>query len=175
MQAMSEYLSQLEQHSNLSAAVIKGTKINKVLKGMLKLESIPKDDQYKFKERSTSLLSAWTKSLAADAGSADGEDAAEAADAAADTKPETNGVTNGDKKEPQEAAEEVGLAKEIKDTNVGMKDAPPTEETEETGNDAVDEADVSMADAKPEAPDATETKADESAAEAKTEEGAAAV
>lgn len=69
MKSMSEFLGKLETFPDLEADIIKATKINKVLKAMLKLDSIPKDDEFKFTSRSKALLDKWTKILnAAEAG-----------------------------------------------------------------------------------------------------------
>ncbi|KXJ95777.1 hypothetical protein Micbo1qcDRAFT_28703 [Microdochium bolleyi] len=63
MKSMSEFLGKLETFPDLEADIIKTTKINKVLKAMLKLDSIPKDDEFKFTPRSKALLDKWTKIL----------------------------------------------------------------------------------------------------------------
>ncbi|KAH7035286.1 uncharacterized protein B0I36DRAFT_382029 [Microdochium trichocladiopsis] len=63
MKSMSEFLGKLETFPDLEADIIKATKINKVLKAMLKLDSIPKDEEFKFTPRSKALLDKWTKIL----------------------------------------------------------------------------------------------------------------
>lgn len=63
MKSMSEFLGKLETFPDLESDIIKATKINKVLKAMLKLDSIPKDDEFKFTPRSKALLDKWTKIL----------------------------------------------------------------------------------------------------------------
>ena len=67
MQQMAEYITLLENFSDLEVSIIRATKINKVLKAILKLDSIPREEEFKFKPRSESLLSKWNKLLAADA------------------------------------------------------------------------------------------------------------
>ena len=64
---MSEYLTKLEGFPDLEVSIIKKTKINKVLKAILKLESIPRGNDFKFKPRSQVMLEKWNKLLAADA------------------------------------------------------------------------------------------------------------
>lgn len=66
MQPMSDFLAKLETFPDLEVSIIRNTKINKVLKAILKLEAIPKEDEFKFKTRSQSLLDKWNKILAAD-------------------------------------------------------------------------------------------------------------
>ena len=61
---MSIYFTKLEARAdNLEVSIIRTTKINKVLKAILKLNSmIPKDEEYQFRRRSIDILSKW-KSL----------------------------------------------------------------------------------------------------------------
>ncbi|KAI0889988.1 uncharacterized protein GGS22DRAFT_6907 [Annulohypoxylon maeteangense] len=68
MKSMSEFLAKLETFPDLEVSIIRATKINKVLKAILKLETIPKEDEFQFKPRSQSLLDKWNKLLATDGG-----------------------------------------------------------------------------------------------------------
>ena len=61
---MSDFLTKLEQFPELEVSIIRATKINKVLKAILKLESIPKEAEFDFKNRSQILLDKWNKLLA---------------------------------------------------------------------------------------------------------------
>ena len=90
---MADYLKQLEAHEDLEAEVIKRTKVHKVLKAIIKLDSIPKEEEYNFKQRSTELLNKWGSVLAAD-----GESAEKAT-------PSTNGVKVDDEKSESTKAE----------------------------------------------------------------------
>jgi len=73
MKQMSEYVSKLEGYADLEVAIIRATKINKVLKAVLKLNNIPKEEEFQFKPRSQSLLDKWNKLLAGESStSADG-------------------------------------------------------------------------------------------------------
>ena len=76
MTTMSGHFENLEQYANLEASIIRTTKINKVLKGIVKLNSIPKDEEFNFKKRSTELLSQWNKVLNAEEGPSAGGDTA---------------------------------------------------------------------------------------------------
>ena len=60
---MSEYISKLEGYADLEVSIIRQTKINKVLKAILKLAEIPKEGEFQFKDRSKSLLEKWNKIL----------------------------------------------------------------------------------------------------------------
>src|SRR5690348_4941494 len=66
MKLMSDYVAKLEGFPDLEVSIIRSTKINKVLKAILKLDNIPKEDEYKFKSRSQVLLDKWNKLLAVD-------------------------------------------------------------------------------------------------------------
>lgn len=155
MAQMDEHIKSLEQDPELEVSIIRNTKINKVLKAILKIPEIPKEDTYRFKERSAKLLTTWNTILGTPAEAT-----------AADTpKPIVNGDSHS------EAALKNG------DTTLEKKeDEEPATKTD-SGNDAGDEGDVTMADAKPaeletatapaaEAPAAEETKTETPAAEA---------
>lgn len=66
MKSMSEFLAKLETFPDLEVSIIRATKINKVLKAILKLETIPKEEEFQFKPRSQTLLDKWNKLLATD-------------------------------------------------------------------------------------------------------------
>lgn len=63
MKSMSEFLGELETFVDLEGSIIRVTKIHKVLKQMIKLEHIPLEEDYKFKDRSSKLLSKWNETL----------------------------------------------------------------------------------------------------------------
>lgn len=60
---MSNFVKKLEEYGDLEVSIIRGTKINKVLKAMIKLDSIPKDEEFHFRDRSLDLLNKWNKLL----------------------------------------------------------------------------------------------------------------
>lgn len=66
MKQMSEFVTKLEGYAELEVAIIRATKINKVLKAILKLPVIPKEEEFNFKPRSQSLLDKWNKLLNSD-------------------------------------------------------------------------------------------------------------
>ena len=63
MSSMGEFFTQLEKYDNLEPEIIKTTKIHKVLKAIIKLASIPKEEDFEFKRRSADLLVIWNKCL----------------------------------------------------------------------------------------------------------------
>ncbi|OAQ98079.1 hypothetical protein LLEC1_03157 [Akanthomyces lecanii] len=125
MKGMSDFLTALETFTDLEASIIRETKINKVLKAILKMESIPREEEFSFKKRSQGLLDKWNKLLAnaaaaAPAGNTNGVNGSE-------EKKETNGSSEGvtevkassekpdgeqDKMEPSEPAKEEEKAPE---------------------------------------------------------------
>jgi hypothetical protein len=140
MAAMSGYLKDLEAHDDLEAEVIKKTKVHKVLKAIIKLNSIPKEEEYAFKQRSSELLTKWGGALAADPETAAGAPA-EAA---------TNGVKHDESEKPESAKEESPVEKNG-DAPAEKKDEEEKEDTTTeiaSATKAVDlNGDVAMADA----------------------------
>ena len=115
---MSDFLKELESYPDLEGSIIRTTKIHKVLKAMMKLTSIPLDEEYHFRDRAHALLQKWNEILASDpnAAAADREEK--------EAKPESSifggATTNGEKNVEKQAEEaEAGNA------------AAPEEENEE--------------------------------------------
>ncbi|KAK0345603.1 hypothetical protein LTR33_003292 [Friedmanniomyces endolithicus] len=114
MSAMADFFSQLENYDTLEPFIIRTTKIHKVLKAIVKLATIPKEEEYNFKKRSAAMLEIWNKRM-----EADGEGApASAVEAKDEEKDEVVPATNGDAKaEPatkggaEDAVEEKGAEK----------------------------------------------------------------
>lgn len=130
MANMDDYLRQLETFENLEAETIRKTKVHKVLKAIVKLNSIPKEDEFNFKSRSSKLLVIWSGQLAAE------EPAGEASTSVAE--PTTNGVNHDDEKK-----EDI--------TSPTDKPVEPAKATEATTG-ANGDGDVSMTEAKDEKP-----------------------
>ena len=130
MEAMADFFNQLESFTDLEPQVIRNTKINKVLKGIVKLASIPKEEEYNFKTRSNDLLNTWSSYL--DQGKAETPTTTAPAETPAT---ESEAKPNGDAAEKEEDA--------VKETA----------ESAEPGNDDKEEAaDVTMTDAKDDEP-----------------------
>jgi hypothetical protein len=180
MAQMAEFFSQMEKYEELEPTIIRTTKIHKVLKAIVKLAVIPKDEEFNFKTRSAHMLEIWNKRM-----EADGDEPAPKS--AADEKAETNGDATS-ARATEEAAETTEGAAKVEDTadkavadidskveNTKLTDSaeesktdgvsePPEAPVEKTdpGNEAQDEAadgDVSMMTA-PEEPGSEAAKAE---------------
>lgn len=106
---MNNYIKKLEAYPDLEVAIIRETKINKVLKALVKLNSIPRDEEFQFRKRSVDLLGKWNTILGAEPADAGDQE---------EKGPSTNGVHEDKKKDdveepkdkvasPAEAAEKI--------------------------------------------------------------------
>lgn len=141
MQMMSEYLTKLEGLPDLETEIIRVTKINKVLKAMLKLDTIPKEEEFQFKPRSQALLDVWNKLLAAEESAAMDDPngvnghKSEKTPIKEETKAALNGVKKAETEVPESSKEESkpedskADVKESEDAKEAPKqEAPSTEE-----------------------------------------------
>lgn len=132
MKQMSEFVTKLEGYSDLEVSIIRATKINKVLKAILKLTTIPKEEEFKFKQRSQSLLDKWNKLLASEQGTpaatAAPNGVSEGKSGGDDAKATPAEATNGVK----EAANEPKV-----EEKVSTKALPATEAKEVTKEDSI--------------------------------------
>lgn len=107
---MSDFLTELEAYPDLEGSIIRATKIHKVLKAMIKLPSIPLDEEYDFRSRSHDLLAKWNEILSnnPNAGSAGhkGEDSKSQGPA------KTNGAIKGSKAANKAQVAEAGAPDE---------------------------------------------------------------
>ena len=113
---MSNFITKLENYGDLEVSIIRSTKINKVLKALIKLNTIPKDEEFNFKSRSVELLGRWNKALGAES-TADENAGPSGMDK--EEQPTTNGIHKEDK-EPSD---------DQKDTPVVAIDAAQGTET----------------------------------------------
>lgn len=109
---MSDFLAELETYRDLEGSIIKTTKINKVLKAIIKLPSIPLDEEYGFKERSIKLLAKWNEILSNDAATAP---PANKEGAKAETAASTTNGNAAESKEKSEKGESTVPENEAKD------------------------------------------------------------
>lgn len=141
---MSDFLKELENYPNLEGSIIRDTKIHKVLKGIIKLASIPLDEEYHFKTRSHTLLQQWNKILVADptAESVVGGPAEPRTEKAAsddgDTEKQAEEAEAGKAAAPEEEKEEK-IEKKIGTTTEGEKEADNAAD-KPNGTEKVDEA-----------------------------------
>ncbi|KAA8642252.1 PWWP domain protein [Aspergillus tanneri] len=133
MTTMSGYFTKLENYGDLEVAIIRATKINKVLKMIVRLSSIPRDEEFQFRRRAMDLLSKWKTVLDADAPASAAEDKDK------DDKLKANGVHKEDSVDTPVRA----------DTEGEKEDEPKNEQ------DTAEPQDEPMADAaeKPQAPE----------------------
>ncbi|KAL8644330.1 MAG: hypothetical protein Q9226_007820 [Calogaya cf. arnoldii] len=153
MKQMSEYLAELETYLDLEPNIIRSTKINKVLKAMIKIPSIPQDEIHQFKDRSLKILAEWNKTLSNEPGNdgqGDKEDDAKEAVAAPttngnakDTESKAAKAEAGEAAAPEEEKKE-DLEKKIGTTTEGEKGAEKSEgqAAEEAENDSDDKGDA---------------------------------
>lgn len=112
MDLMSTYFSRLEAYQNLEVAIIRATKINKVLKMIVKLSSIPRDEEFQFRKRAVDLLSQWKNDLELDtAANPDEKEDKEDSKPAEDHKkeeaaPQANGSHDDNKEDSNEPLDE---------------------------------------------------------------------
>ena len=118
MASMADFFSQLEGYQNLEPSIIRGTKIYKVLRGIIKLSSIPKEEEYQFKKRSNDLLASWHEALGSKGDDKEDDKPEEKETAEKSDKPEVT-AEKEETKEPSTAPAEA--SEETKD--VAMTDA----------------------------------------------------
>ena len=126
-QSMSTYLTKLETYPDLEGSIIRATKIHKVLKAMIRLSSIPKDEDHQFKKRSHELLAKWNKILQEDPSAADKDDDAKGEDVTIngvnkDVEEQATMAEAGEAAAPEEEKKE-DLEKRIGTTVEGEKGA----------------------------------------------------
>ena len=154
MKSMSDFLGELETYLDLEGSIIRATKIHKVLKQMIKLENIPLEEDFKFKDRSAKLLVRWNETLsnewptdekAEEKGEGKVED--KPIETKSESAPEAAPAINGDLRKYEEtSSKEEGQDEKKPDAKVEDKTeaANPVEEgTEKTANGAVDAPQVS--------------------------------
>jgi hypothetical protein len=141
MKQMSEFVTKLEGYADLEVSIIRATKINKVLKAILKLNTIPKEDEFQFKPRSTALLDKWNKLLASEQGtpvaatSANG--ISEAKPSAEETKPSPTEPTNGVNEATEELKVEAKVEPKVDEQPAPAESSAPEAKEEPKAVDAV--------------------------------------
>ena len=116
MDFMANLFSTLEKNTDLEVSIIRNTRINKVLKMIVKLPHIPRDDEYQFRRRAVNILAKWKDVLGPE-----------------ESKAKTNGVHKGDDKEtPAKEDEREGeaVAEPTPEKPAASKDAEAPKEAE---------------------------------------------
>jgi hypothetical protein len=127
---MSDYITMLENFSGLEVSIIRATKINKVLKAILKLDSVPREEEFKFKSRSQKLLEKWNKLMA-------GETAPAATNGVNGTTESHKSEKDGDKKTDEKTPAKETSPKETPkpaEKSVEPEANQPSEEVSLTGS-----------------------------------------
>jgi hypothetical protein len=162
METMAKLFTELESFGEIEVPILRKTKIHKVLKGIIKLPLIPKEEEYHFKKRSIDILTEWKNLLGSDiptpaaasapagkeakteepetepeakATSDEGQAAKEGAEA--EKKPMTDGESQEEKEEEEE--EKPAEAKEP----AAKEQEPATESASASADKAADEPEAS--------------------------------
>ncbi|KAI6249548.1 hypothetical protein HI914_01701 [Erysiphe necator] len=117
MKSMSEFIEKLEAYNDLEATVIRQTKINKVLKAILKIPKIPLENEYKFKPRSQNLLDQWNKLQIVDSGIS-ASSHTNGVNLEVKAKPEEDDCL---KTEPKDVIENENEAKKVTESSINAK------------------------------------------------------
>jgi len=138
---MSDFLHELEEYPDLEGSIIRVTKIHKVLKQILKLNVIPLEDEYHFKDRSRDLLAKWNETLTNDpAGAGDKDDGKDA------DEPKTPGLPAANGESSKAAATEPEKAEEVENAAAPEEDsASKLENKIGTSTEGAKEADAPKA------------------------------
>lgn len=142
MKQMSEFITMLENFADLEVSIIRVTKINKVLKAILKLDSIPREDEFQFKKRSQVLLDNWNKLIASDTSPSAATNGVNGTSDthAAEKKTEPNGIKESvEGKTDTPASTEGAVADGEKGTTAEVKEKPSTEEKSEEKSEETSE------------------------------------
>ena len=118
MPQMANYIKKLENYGDLDVGIIRTTKINKVLKALIKLNTIPKDEEFNFRSRSMELLNKWNKILGSD-------NIEDGGSAEKDLEPAMNGVHKEEAAEKSKSAEPTPAP-----LSESKEDVEPTTETD---------------------------------------------
>lgn len=166
MKMMSDYLTKLEGFPDMDVEIIRATKINKVLKAMLKLDNIPKEEEFDFKSRSQALLDKWNQLLSDGAPNSAGLEETngvnghktENASVKEETKAAVNGTDKADTEEPEATKKESKHEVKPEESKTEVKEVDETKETPKEETSSTEEKGTPK---KEISPDEEKPKADE--------------
>ncbi|BCS21324.1 PWWP domain protein [Aspergillus puulaauensis] len=167
MAQMSTYFNKLEKlGGDLEVSIIRETKIHKVLRMILKLPNIPRDEEFNFRKRALDVLSKWKNIM-------DGDRGTPSQEKEKDEKPKANGVRKEKEgtETPSKTEKEEDTKLDSPEQDTPMPDADE-KKTEETPAPAKSDADKAASEPA-EKEDEKKEKPAEEAAEEKTAEAAA--
>jgi len=72
MENLNKAMKQVEEYDGITAEVLRLTKIGKVMRRVVQLPSIPRDEEFKFKERAEKLCDNWAAVFSAAKGASEG-------------------------------------------------------------------------------------------------------
>jgi hypothetical protein len=130
MKLMSDYIGALEKLPDLEVSIIRATKINKVLKAILKLDNIPKEEEFRLKQRSQELLEIWNKLLTTDGAPAAPSEGAKGVNGTKEAA-KANGVKEKSEEKAEEAPKEAAQEE--------PKEVPKAEDTPAPSEKAAEE------------------------------------
>ncbi|RHZ61167.1 PWWP domain protein [Aspergillus thermomutatus] len=168
MTTMSSYFTKLEKVADdLEVSIIRATKINKVLKMIVKLDSIPREEEFQFRRRAINILSKWKNVVDADTTATPAEPKANGAHKEDSVETPAKTETEGEKEE-----EEIKPAKQ--DTAESQEEPMPDVDADASEKaEAPELAKEASEKEVPKTEDATEEKPAEEKAEEKSVEAAA--
>ncbi|RHZ72627.1 hypothetical protein CDV55_107711 [Aspergillus turcosus] len=163
MTTMSSYFTRLEKVADdLEVSIIRATKINKVLKMIVKLNSIPRDEEFQFRRRAINILSKWKNVLDADTTTTPAEPKANGTHKEDSVETPAKTETEGEKEEEETKPAEEPQDESMADADAALEKAEATEPAKEASEKEV-----------PKTEEATEEKPAEEKAEEKAVEAAA--
>ncbi|RFU79697.1 pwwp domain-containing [Trichoderma arundinaceum] len=140
MESMASFIKILENFQDLEVSIIRGTKINKVLKAILKLDSIPREEDFNFKKRSQALLDKWNKLLTSD-GTVASTDTANGVNGASEPKDSGKPAGNSGVKEGSDKDKEAEDEKTKADTEEAVATATAKDEEPKPEEDVSEKED----------------------------------
>lgn len=120
MTHMANCLTKLENYDEIEISIIRHTKINKVLKMIVKLNFVPRDEELQFRQRAMNILSKW-KSLEPETATPT-DDKEKEAEAKANGVSKEDGAETPSKTKPEEEKEGEG---QKESTNEPLDDPMP--------------------------------------------------
>ena len=115
---MAGLFTKLESYPELEVSIIRVTRINKVLKMIVKLPFIPRDEEFHFRRRALNILSKWKNILDAEPESASTSER--------QRQPKANGVHKEDEQTPESPNKtEAEDGKKETDTKPSKEDESP--------------------------------------------------
>ncbi|OKL56809.1 hypothetical protein UA08_07753 [Talaromyces atroroseus] len=133
METMAKLFSELEAFGEIEVPILRETKIHKVLRAIIKLPLIPKEEEYNFKQRSIDLLNLWKNLLASDIPApapTSTTSAAPGKEAKTKVQPEAKATTDEDEAAKGEAEAEKKLTTDA-ELQEEKKEEKPAEEPKE--------------------------------------------